>query len=115
RSLNVAGRQQAGGEIFREAFSLIPQPISWKSDYSCLDLVSPYTVRLGSMPFIHLHARSHFSFLSGLPSPEALADRAAALKMPAVALTDTNRVSGLILFYKACRAKGIKPLLGIEL
>jgi DNA polymerase III alpha subunit len=67
------------------------------------------------MPFIHLHARSHFSFLSGLPSPEELAERAAALGMKAVALTDLNRVSGLILFYKACRARKLRPILGIEI
>jgi error-prone DNA polymerase len=67
------------------------------------------------MPFVHLHARSHFSFLSGLPSPEALAERAAALGMKSVALTDTNRMSGLILFYKACRARKIRPILGIEI
>ena len=67
------------------------------------------------MPFVHLHARSHFSFLAGLPSPEALAERAAALGMKAAALTDTNRMSGLILFYKACRARKIRPILGIEI
>lgn len=35
--------------------------------------------------------------------------------MPAVGLTDTDRMSGLILHYEACRAAGIKPILGVEL
>ncbi len=35
--------------------------------------------------------------------------------MPAVGLTDTDRMSGLILHYEACRAAGIRPILGVEL
>ena len=35
--------------------------------------------------------------------------------MPAVGLTDTNRMSGLILHYQACREAGIRPILGVEL
>ncbi len=65
--------------------------------------------------FVHLHARSHFSLLSGLPSPEALAAKAKALGFRALALTDTNRMSGLIRFHKECRALGIRPVLGAEL
>ena len=67
------------------------------------------------MSFIHLHAYSHFSLLSGVPAPNGLAERAKALGFAAAALTDRNRMSGLILFYNACRERGIKPILGVEL
>ncbi len=64
---------------------------------------------------VHLHVHSEFSLLSGLPDPESLAARAQALGYGRIALTDTNRMSGLILFYNACRARGIKPILGVEI
>jgi DNA-directed DNA polymerase III PolC len=35
--------------------------------------------------------------------------------MPAVGLTDTDRMSGLILHYEACHSAGIRPILGVEL
>jgi len=35
--------------------------------------------------------------------------------MPAVGLTDTNRMSGLVLHYQECLKQGIKPILGVEL
>jgi DNA-directed DNA polymerase III PolC len=65
--------------------------------------------------FAHLHVHSEYSLLAGVPSVEALADRAAALGFKALALTDANRMSGLILFYNACRERGIRPILGVEL
>lgn len=65
--------------------------------------------------FAHLHVRSWFSFLRGGSSPEALAARAAALGMEALALTDVNGVYGAIRFQKACRSLGIKPIFGSEI
>ena len=35
--------------------------------------------------------------------------------MPAVGLTDTDRMSGLILHYEECRRQGVRPILGAEL
>ena len=66
-------------------------------------------------PFAHLHVQSEFSFLSGVPAIRDLVAKAKALQMLALALTDTNRMSGLILFYKACKAVGIRPILGVAL
>ena len=62
-----------------------------------------------------LHCHSTYSFHAGVCSPEDLAARAASYGLKAVALTDTNRMSGLIRFYLACRSHGIKPILGVEL
>ena len=68
-----------------------------------------------AMGFVPLHCHSVFSFHAGVCTVEDLAGRAGALGMPAVALTDTDRMSGLIRFYLACRRLGMKPILGVEL
>lgn len=65
--------------------------------------------------FAHLHTHSHFSLLAGVPSVESLVAKAQSLGMTDLALTDTNRMSGLILFYNACKAAHINPILGVEL
>lgn len=64
--------------------------------------------------FTHLHCRSWFSFLAGGSSPESLAMHAASLGMGALALTDRNGVYGVVRFQRACRAAGIKPIVGAE-
>ncbi len=67
------------------------------------------------MDFVPLHCHSTFSFHAGVCTVDELVTRAKALGFPALALTDTDRMSGLILFYCACRKAGIKPILGVEL
>ena len=67
------------------------------------------------MDFVHLHTHSQFSFHAGVPSVRELVARAKELGMRAVALTDTDRMSGLIRHYEECRQVGLKPLLGVEL
>ena len=64
--------------------------------------------------FIHLHSHSYYSFLDGLPSPAELAHAAANSGMGAMALTDAHSLTGAIEFYDACRAIGIRPILGLE-
>ncbi|MDX9830879.1 MAG: DNA polymerase III subunit alpha [Anaerolineae bacterium] len=61
----------------------------------------------------HLHVHSHLSLLGGTASPEELVARAAADGLPALALTDTNALYGAVSFDRACRAAGIRPLLGM--
>ncbi len=67
------------------------------------------------MSFVHLHTHSQFSLLDGTATPGKLAAAAAALEMPALALTDTGNLYGGVQFYKACKAAGIRPVLGAEL
>src|SRR5437763_223678 len=67
------------------------------------------------MRFVSLHNHSVFSFHAGVCTVEDLVARAQALGMTALALTDTNRMSGLIKFCCTCKAAGIKPVLGVEL
>ena len=64
--------------------------------------------------FVHLHTHTEFSLLDGLSSPKALAEYAAELGMPALAITDHGVMYGVVDFYKACQAVGIKPIIGIE-
>jgi len=52
--------------------------------------------------------------LDGACNIKEMAARAAELDMPALALTDHGVMNGSLDMYKACRANGIKPILGIE-
>lgn len=65
--------------------------------------------------FVHLAVHSEFSINDGLVKVKDLASRAAALNMPAVALTDRANLFGLVKFYSACRAVGVKALIGTDL
>jgi len=67
------------------------------------------------MPYIELHANSAFSFLLGASLPEQLAERAAELGIPAMALIDRDGLYGAPRFYAACREHGIRPIIGAEL
>ena len=60
---------------------------------------------LSCMPYVELHACSAFSFLRGGSFPEQLAETAAELQMPAMALLDRNGVYGAQRFSVAAREK----------
>ncbi|MCX7839093.1 MAG: PHP domain-containing protein, partial [Anaerolineae bacterium] len=64
--------------------------------------------------FVHLHVHSEYSLLDGLPHPKDLVARAVELRQPALALTDHGALFAAIEFYDACKARGIKPIIGIE-
>ena len=64
--------------------------------------------------YAELHARSAFSFLEGASVPEDLIQQAANLGLPAIALIDTDNVSGAPRFYMAAKKTGTKPILGAE-
>ncbi len=65
-------------------------------------------------PFVHLHVHTEYSMLDGAARLGALADRAAELGQPAVAMTDHGNVFGAYEFYKKAKAAGVKPIIGIE-
>ncbi len=65
--------------------------------------------------FVHLHVHSDYSLLDGACRIDRLIDRATALGMQSLALTDHGNLYGTIEFYNQAKAKGIKPLLGCEL
>jgi DNA polymerase-3 subunit alpha len=53
--------------------------------------------------------------LDGAARLDELVSKAAADGMPALGITDHGNMYGVLDFYKACRGKGIKPIIGCEL
>jgi DNA-directed DNA polymerase III PolC len=64
---------------------------------------------------VHLHLHSYYTFLAGTLSIERIVGHARRRGYGALALTDTNNVSGIMEFYIRCREAGIKPIPGAEL
>jgi error-prone DNA polymerase len=67
------------------------------------------------MSFIHLHVHSQYSFLDGASTLDSLLEKTARLEMPALAITDHNRLTGAVRFYDKARKLGIKPVIGAEI
>jgi error-prone DNA polymerase len=67
------------------------------------------------MDYVELHARSAFSFLRAASSPEQLAERVAALQMPAAALCDRDGMYGAPRFFGRALEAGLRPIVGAEL
>src|ERR1700738_2644207 len=67
------------------------------------------------MSYVELHASSAFSFLRGGSFPEQLAEIAAQLEMPAMALLDRDGVYGAQRFSVAAREHNVRPIIGCEL
>ncbi len=65
--------------------------------------------------YVELHARSAFSFLRAASQPEQLAERAAALDLPAMALLDRDGVYGSARLHAAARERGLRGIVGAEL
>jgi len=65
-------------------------------------------------PFVHLHVHSEYSLLDGAARITDLVRRAGEYGMESLALTDHGVMYGAIPFYKACKEKGIKPIIGCE-
>ncbi|MFR5765721.1 MAG: DNA polymerase III subunit alpha [Clostridia bacterium] len=64
--------------------------------------------------FVHLHIHSEYSLLDGANRIKDLPVRAKELGMNAIAITDHGVMFGAIDFYKACKANGVKPIIGCE-
>lgn len=69
---------------------------------------------MNAFSFIPLRTHSEFSITDGIIRVKDLAKTAVKLGYPAVALTDLMNTFGLVKFYKACRAVGVKPILGAD-
>src|SRR3989304_2108332 len=65
-------------------------------------------------PFVHLHCHSHKSLLDGAGKIRDLLERAQALRMNALALTDHGNLYGAVKFYQQAKELNINPILGLE-
>src|SRR5436309_8037709 len=75
----------------------------------------PPPIPLSSMAeFVHLHLHTEFSLLDGACRIDELLDQAAALKMPALAVTEHGNMFSSVAFHDHARDRGIKPILGCE-
>ena len=64
--------------------------------------------------FVHLRLHSEYSVTDGIVRIDEAVGHAAADGMPALALTDSGNLFGMVKFYKAARASGIKPVIGAD-
>jgi DNA-directed DNA polymerase III PolC len=62
--------------------------------------------------FVHLHLHGCTSFCEGAAPAEDYLRLAAADGQPALALTDTNGLTGFVPFFDAAEAAGVRPILG---
>src|SRR5687768_8415036 len=65
-------------------------------------------------PFVHLRLLTEYSVSDSVVRLDEAVERAAAEGMPALAITDLANLFGMVKFYKAARAAGIKPLIGCD-
>ncbi len=63
--------------------------------------------------FTHLHLHSHYTLLGATPSLDDLVDRARRDGLRQLALADSNALFGAVSFARACRAAGIRPIIGL--
>ena len=66
------------------------------------------------MSFVHLHVHTEYSLLDGSNKIKEYVARVKALGMNSAAITDHGVMYGVIDFYRAAKAAGIKPILGCE-
>ena len=66
------------------------------------------------MNFAHLHVHTEYSLLDGSNKIKEYVGRVKELGMNSAAITDHGVMYGVIDFYRAAKAAGIKPILGCE-
>lgn len=64
--------------------------------------------------YVPLHVHTHYSQMDGVATPEEYVERAQENGMPAIAITDHGTLFGHRPFYRAAKAGGLKPILGVE-
>ena len=64
--------------------------------------------------FTHLHLHTEYSLLDGACRIGEVVSLAKKLGQRSIAVTDHGVLYGAVAFYKACKAEGIKPIIGCE-
>ena len=70
---------------------------------------------MSAVGFVHLHVHSEYSLSDGIVRLNDLVRSAGERGMPAVALTDTGSLFGVVKFYRDAVAAGIKPIVGADI
>jgi len=65
--------------------------------------------------YAELHSHSNFSFLHGASPVEDMTERASALGLAGLAVTDHDGLYGVVRFTTAAEAAGLRPVIGIEI
>src|SRR3954470_408935 len=99
---------------------LLPSKPHWSSSSTgggqpLWTVCGPRSVLAASSSFAHLHVHTEFSMLDGASRVEEVVAAAAADGQPALGTTDHGNMYGVLPFYAACKAQGIKPIVGSEL
>ena len=66
------------------------------------------------MSFVHLHVHTEYSLLDGACRIRDLPKVVKDMGQTACAITDHGVMYGVIDFYRACKAEGVKPIIGCE-
>lgn len=69
---------------------------------------------MASDEFVHLHVHSEYSMLDGAAKLGNMTQAARELGQSAIAVTDHGNMFAAFEFYKAARAQGVKPIIGLE-
>jgi DNA polymerase III subunit alpha len=65
--------------------------------------------------FVHLRLHTEYSLNDSVVRVPELVDAVAAAGMHAVAVTDQNNLFAMVKFYRAALARGVKPIIGVDL
>ena len=66
------------------------------------------------MSFVHLHVHTEYSLLDGACRIKDLPKVVKDMGQTACAITDHGVMYGAVDFYRACKAEGVKPIIGCE-
>ncbi len=70
---------------------------------------------MATIPYAELHAHTNFSFLDGASPPDELVERAAAIGLTGLAVTDRNGLYGTVRFMGAAEEIGLHGVVGTEI
>ena len=65
--------------------------------------------------FVHLRLHTEYSLIDSVVRVSELVDAVSAAGMPAVAVTDQSNLFAMVKFYRAALARGVKPIVGVDL
>src|SRR3972149_5693085 len=72
------------------------------------------TTSMDAPRFVPRRMHSEYSVTDGIVRLDEAVAKAKVDGMPALALTDAGNVFGMVKFYTAARAAGVKPLIGVD-